>query len=186
VTLQRIPDQGPLDQPAVVSTQVVAANSSSVQVTIPWTGAQDAYFITLTPAASGAVSTVDATATTPGANYFEYGANWGRTDGVPDMYASTANWSYTPGSTARIHFTGTQLVLHAVHDIDQGMMLVQLDNEAAVTLDNYAASRNASGVVWTSPTVSSGQHTVTITVAQGKNPASSGQNIALDYIEVRS
>jgi hypothetical protein len=186
VTLQRIPDQGPLDQPAVVSTQVVAANTSSVLVTIPWTGGQDAYFVTLTPAATGAVSTVDATATTVGANYFEYGANWGRTDGVSDMYAGTANWSYTPGSTARIHFTGTRLSLHAVHDTDQGRMLVQLDDAAPVTLDNYAATRNASGVVWTSPAVAAGQHTVTITVAQDRNPASTGNNIALDYIEVSS
>jgi hypothetical protein len=175
-----------LDQPAVVSTQVVAANTSSVQVTIPWTGGQDAYFVTLTPAGSGAVSTVDATATAVGANYFEYGANWGRTDGVPDMYTGTANWSYIPGSIARIHFTGTRLILHAVHDTDQGRMLVQLDSAAAVTLDNYAATRNASGVVWTSPTVAAGQHTVTITVAQDRNPASTGNNIALDYIEVNS
>ncbi|MFI5709346.1 hypothetical protein [Kribbella sp. NPDC051620] len=184
VTLQRIPDQGPLDQPAVVSTQVVAANTSSVQVTIPWTGAQDAYFVTLTPAGSGAVSTVDATATAAGANYFEYGANWGRTDGVPDMYAGTANWSFTPGSTARIHFTGTRLTLHAVRDQDQGRMLVQLDNAAPVTLDNYAATRNASGIVWTSPTTTPGQHTVTITVAPDRNPASTGNNIALDYVDV--
>ncbi|WP_202875344.1 hypothetical protein [Kribbella albertanoniae] len=185
VTLQRIPDQGPLDQPAVVSTQVVAAGTSSLQVPIPWTGAQDAYFITLTPASTGAVTTLDATATTPGANYFEYGANWGRTDGVADMYAGTANWSYTPGSTARIRFTGTQLILHAVRDQDQGRFTIQLDNAPAVTIDDYAPARNASGVVWTSPPVAAGQHTATIVVAQDKNPASTGHNIALDYIEVK-
>jgi hypothetical protein len=78
------------------------------------------------------------------------------------------------------------LVLHAVHDTDQGKMIMSLDSSAPVTVDNYAPGRNASGVAWTSPVVSSGTHTVTVTVAEDKNPASAGRNIALDYIEART
>jgi hypothetical protein len=184
VTVQRIPDQNPLGQPAVVSSQTISANSSTVRVPISWTGSTDAYFVSLSPGSGS--STVDATVTTPGPNYFQYGANWGQTNGVSDMYNGTANWSFTPGSTAQIHFTGSQLVLHAVHDTDQGKMILSLDSSPPVTIDNYAPTRNAAGVAWTSPTVSPGAHLVTVTVATDKNPASGGRNIALDYIDART
>jgi hypothetical protein len=180
VTVQRIPDQGPLDQPLTVSSQTVSGGTA--RISIPWTASTDAYVLKISPATG--TTTIDGTLTSPGANYFEYGANWGQTTGVPDMFNGTANWSFVPGSTARIHFTGTRLVLHAVRDVDQGKMLVALDG-ASVTVDNHASTRNASGAVWTSQTVAPGAHTATVTVTD-KNPASSGNNIALDYVEVTS
>jgi hypothetical protein len=182
VVVQRIPDQNPLGQPVTVSTQVIAANSTSVTVPINWTGSTDAYFATLSPAAAS--QTIDASLTsTAGSDYFQYGANWGQTNGVADMYDGTANWSFTPGSTAQLHFTGHQVVLHAVRDVDQGQLTVSVDGSAATTIDNYAPTRNASGVVWTSPGLAAGTHVVTITVG-GKNSASSGNNIALDRADI--
>ena len=62
--------------------------------------------------------------------------------------------------------------------------VLSLDGGPAVTLDNYAPSRNAAGVVWTSPKVANGAHTLTITVGSGQNPASAGRNIAIDRADV--
>jgi hypothetical protein len=180
VTVQRIPDQNPLSAPITVGTQIVAAGTNSVQVPINWQSANDAYFVTLTPAASTVI--VDG-ATTSGTDYFSYGANWGQTNGVADMYDGTANWSYIPGSVAQLHFTGRQVALHAVRDVDQGEMSLSVDGGSPVTIDDYAPSRNASGVVWTSPVFASGQHTLTITVQQ-KDATSSGNNIAIDRADI--
>ncbi|HEX3781983.1 MAG TPA: hypothetical protein VHX38_20150 [Pseudonocardiaceae bacterium] len=181
VTVQRIPDQNPLSTPITVTSEVVAGSSSSVQVPIDWQAANDAYFVTLTPATSSSVI-VDG-ATTSGTDYFQYGANWGQTDGVSDMYDGTANWSYVPGSVAQLHFVGSQVALHAVRDVDQGQCTLSVDGATPVTVDDYAASRNASGVVWTSPALASGSHTLTITVG-GKDAASSGNNIAIDRADI--
>ncbi|MFR9725150.1 beta-xylosidase [Streptomyces sp. MS19] len=183
VTVQRIPDASPLGQPETVSSQTLPAGTNSAQLSIAGQDAQDAFFVTVTPA--GQQATVDAAVTSPGnAADFAYGAGWGRTNGVPDMYQSTANWSYTPGSTAVVRFTGTRLALHAVRDRDQGRMRVSVDGSAPVLIDNYAPSRQASSSVWTSPVLPRGPHTVVVTVAQGTNPASSGGNIALDSVVV--
>ncbi|HEX4223792.1 MAG TPA: hypothetical protein VHZ97_15605 [Pseudonocardiaceae bacterium] len=180
VTVQRIPDQNPLSAPITVSTQIVAAGANTVQVPINWQAGNDAYFVTLAPAAS--TVTVDG-ATTSGTDYFSYGANWGQTNGVSDMYDGTANWSYVPGSTAQLHFIGRQVALHAVRDVDQGELSLSIDGGNPVTIDDYASSRNASGVVWTSPTLGAGQHTLTMTVQQ-KDAMSSGNNVAIDRADI--
>ena len=185
VVVQRIPDQNPLAQPIVVSSQILSSGTGSLSLPINWAAANDAYFVTITPATTGSV-TVDGNVTTPSPNYFQYGTNWGVTTGVSDMYDGTANWSYTPGSTAVLHFTGNQVALHAVKDVDQGEMDISVDGSAPVTIDDYSSTRHASGIVWTSPVLDPGPHVVTITVDSSKNSASTGNNIAIDSADVLS
>jgi hypothetical protein len=129
---------------------------------------------------------IDGAATGTGIDQFRYDANWGLTTGVPDMYAGTSDWSHTAGATATFRFTGTQVTLHAVRDVDQGIMTVTLDEGTPYTIDNYAATRNASGsvFVWTSPVLTSATHTITIVNTGRRNGASSGINIALDRADV--
>ncbi|MFC4587002.1 hypothetical protein [Sphaerisporangium corydalis] len=183
VVVQRIPDQNPLAQPVVVGSQTLPPGTTSAQVPVTWQAANDAYYVTLTPATT-ASATVDGAATAAGPHQFTYGAGWSQTSGVADMYAGTANWSHTAGSTALLRFTGGQVALRAVRDTDQGRMLVSVDGSVPVTVDDYAPARNASAVVWTSPVLDPGPHVVVITVAPDRNPASTGQNIALDRADV--
>ncbi|KIF72371.1 beta-xylosidase [Streptomyces sp. AcH 505] len=51
VTVQRIPDQNPLDQPVTVDTRTVPAGTTSVHIPVTWQSAQDAFQVTVTPAA---------------------------------------------------------------------------------------------------------------------------------------
>ncbi|MEV4754308.1 hypothetical protein AB0J86_04215 [Micromonospora sp. NPDC049559] len=184
VTVERIPDQSPLTGPVTVFAGNLTVVDGAVSVPVNHVSGTDAYSITVTPAGAGTV-TVDANTTGTGLNQFQYGANWGLTTGVPDMYNGTANWSYVGGATATFRFSGNQVVLYAVRDVDQGRMTVSVDGGAAQTVDNYAPSRNASGAVWTSPVLPSGPHTVTIVNTGQHNPASRGDNIALDRADVR-
>jgi hypothetical protein len=61
-----------------------------------------------------------------------------------------------------------------------------VDGGTPQNVDDYAPGRNASGVVWTSPALSAGSHTLTITNTGQRNPASSGNNIAIDRADVTS
>ena len=183
LSVQRIPDASPLAQPAVVSTQVLSSGTTSVTVPINWSSTSDAYFVTITPIVSG-TAIVDGNATSAASNFFQYGSNWGFTGGVGDMYNSSANWSFTAGSTALLHFTGNQVALRAVKDVDQGKMDVSVDGSLVTTIDNYASTRNASGIVWTSPVLDPGPHVVVVTNTGTKNASSSGFNIALDRADV--
>ncbi|WP_329129857.1 beta-xylosidase [Streptomyces sp. NBC_01476] len=189
--IQRIPDANPLSGgPVTVFDSDLTPDGSTLHVPVQVTGGADAYTVTLTPGngSTGPVNqtvTVDGTATGAGdPDHFQYGAGWGVTNGVSDMYQQTANWSFTAGAQASFHFTGTKVVLYAVRDVDQGIMTLSLDGGAPVDVDGYAPVRNASGAVWTSPQLAAGSHTLTITNSGRKNGASSGNNIAIDRADV--
>jgi hypothetical protein len=185
VVVQRIPDQNPLAAPIVVGSQIVAPGTASLSLPINWAAANDAYFVTITPYTTGSVTVgSDVTARSP--NYFQYGSNWGETTGVAGTYDGNVNWSYTPGSTAVLHFIGNQVALQAVQDVDQGEMDISVDGSAPVTIDDYSPTRDPSATVWTSPVLGPGPHVVTITVDSAKDPASSGNNIAIDSADVIS
>ena len=138
----------------------------------------------VTQSAAPSPTIVDGNITGPGNGQFTYDSSWGLTTGVPDMYAGTANWSHSAGATATFHFTGTQVALHAVRDVDQGIMTVAVDGGSPTTVDNYTATRNASGIVWTSPTLATGSHTLTVINTGNRNNASSGINIAIDRADI--
>ncbi len=187
VRVERIPHQNPLSGPLVVSDQDVTVSGGSLTVPVSYLSGTDAYTITLTPGGSGGGTVVvDGNTTGTGANQFQYDANWGLTTGLADMYAGTANWSHVAGATATFRFTGTQVALHAVRDVDQGRMTVSVDGGSPQTVDNYAPARNASGVVWTSATLPAGPHTLTIVNTGQRNPAGTGVNIAIDRADVTS
>jgi len=177
--------------PTTVADETLPVVNGSVSIPATFQAGTDAFFLTLSPSDTGGLqsagpstTTVDGNVTGGTNNEFSYGANWGLTNGVSDMYDGTANWSHTAGATASFQFSGNQVALHAVKDVDQGIMTVSVDGGTPVSVDDYAASRNASGVVWTSPMLPTGTHTLTIVNTGQKNPASSGDNIAIDRADV--
>jgi hypothetical protein len=190
-TLLRIPDQSPLSTPITVSDSDVTISNGSISVPITYQAATDAYFLELSPHGTAGIggstpttTIVDGNVTGSGIDEFDYGANWGLTTGVSDMYDGTANWSYVAGATATFTFTGSQVALHAVKDVDQGIMALSVDGGAAQDVDDYAPARNASGIVWTSPILAPGTHTLTIVNTGQRDSASSGNNIAIDRADV--
>jgi hypothetical protein len=193
-TLYRIPDQTPLSVPITVSDTDVTISNGGISLPATFQAGTDAFWLVLSPHGVPALTTpgtsgggqvvVDGNQTGTGTDEFQYGANWGETSGVSDMYAGTANWSNAAGATATFRFSGTQVVLHAVKDVDQGIMTVSVDGGVPQSVDDYASSRNASGIVWTSAVLAAGSHTLTIVNTGTKNGASSGTNIAIDRADV--
>jgi hypothetical protein len=193
-TLLRIPDQTPLSQPITVSDSDVTISNGSISLPVAFQAGTDAFWLVLSPhgvpvpagpgGSGNGTIIVDGNVTGTGNDQFQYDSNWGLTTGVPDMYLGTANWSHEAGATAVFRFTGTQVALHAVRDVDQGIMTVSVDGGTPQTVDNYAPSRNASGVVWTSPALAAGPHTLTIVNTGNRNSASAGINIAIDRADV--
>ncbi|HEV3169764.1 MAG TPA: hypothetical protein VGZ32_05475 [Actinocrinis sp.] len=193
-TLMRIPDQTPLSQPITMSDSDVTIDNGSISLPVAFQAGTDAFWLVLSPhgvapptqpgGSGGTQIVVDGNEIGTADDQFQYDANWGVTGGLSDMYEGTADWSHTAGATATFRFTGSQVALHAVHDFDQGIMTVSLDGEAPQTIDNYAPVRDAAGVVWTSPALADGTHTLTIVNIGNRNSASAGINIALDRADV--
>jgi hypothetical protein len=187
-TLERIPDATPLSTPIVISNGDLTVNNGSISLAAAFQAGTDAFWLVISPhgvpGPTGGPTSIDGTVTGTGLNQFHYDSNWGVTTGVSDMFQSTADWSHVANATATFQFNGTQVALHAVRDVDQGIMTVSVDGGAAQTVDNYAPTRNASGIVWSSTTLASGTHTLTIVNTGNRNPSSSGINIAIDRADV--
>ena len=122
--------------------------------------------------------------TTTGPVSFNYSGTWGLGTGFSDLYQGTVHWSVTTGATATLYFTGSQIALHMVRDFDQGIAALSLDNGAPFNIDDYSATRNASGIVWTSPVLADAPHVLTIKVTGTKNPSSSNTVVAIDRADV--
>lgn len=148
-------------------------NSASANVTV----AID--YATVTPN----VATID-DGTTTGTNSISYGANWGTAAGVGDLYNGTAHWNTTAGSTATLTFTGTGAAVYGVKDVDQGIATYSVDGGAARSVDDYSATRVPGASLFTVSGLTSGTHTITITVTGTKNSASGNDVIALDSATV--
>ena len=190
-TLQRIPDASYVYAPTTVTDKSLTVTNGSISIPATFQAGTDAFFLTLSPTGTGglqptapATTVVDGNTTGSTNDEFQYGANWGLTTGVSDMYDGTANWSHVSGATATFTFSGNQVALHAVKDVDQGIMSVSVDGGTPVNVDDYSPTRNASGIVWTSPVLPTGTHTLTIVNTGQKNSASSGYNIAVDRADV--
>jgi hypothetical protein len=191
VQVQRLTD-GALSAPISVQNSLVTVANGAISVSIPWTASTDAYAVTLTAGDTsgttdpGTSTTIDGNVKGTGTNQFDYGTGWGTTTGVSDMYAGTANWSSGANQTATFRFQGTQVQLYTVHDRDQGIMSVSVDGSTPVRVDDYAANRNAQALSWTSPTLASGSHTLTVVATGDRNGASSGSTIAIDKAQVNT
>jgi hypothetical protein len=162
--------------PVTIDDYSPTRDASGVVWTSPVLG-PGPHIVTITVDSANVLSAtrIDANAAT--GTHFVYGSGWGLTTGVDDMYDGTANWSYTAGSVATLTFTGTEIALHAVRDVDQGIMDISVDGGSPTAVDDYSPTRIASGVVWTSPTL-------TITCTGTHDSSSSGNNIALDSVDI--
>ncbi|WP_207892191.1 right-handed parallel beta-helix repeat-containing protein [Streptacidiphilus pinicola] len=118
--------------------------------------------------------------TTAGTNHFAYSGSWGLATGVSDLYGGTAHYSLTANSTATFTFTGTQIAIQGVKDVDQGIVGFSIDGGPVTSVDDYSPTRLPQTTLWSTTGLALGTHTVTATVTGTKNSASSNDIVALD------
>ncbi|MEK7571074.1 MAG: hypothetical protein AAB553_02260 [Patescibacteria group bacterium] len=134
--------------------------------------------------AATTTTTVEDTTKGTGTNQFEYVGTWVRCGGCqPATSNASFHYNYTSGNKVVLRFTGNQAKVYAVKENLGGIVSVSIDGGTAVSVDTYAATKVAA-LVYTSPTLSSGNHTITITNTNQKNVASTGNVFSLDKVEV--
>lgn len=177
---------GAQSAPLTVQDSYVPVQAGGLNMTVQWVAANDAYRLLLDTGTTGGIdiTSFDDNVTGPGTNQFNYSSGWGLANGVADLYAGTAHWASGAGASATLHFSGTRVALHTVHDVDQGIMAVTLDGAPAVNVDDYAPVRAAAALSWISPTLAPGAHVLTVTPTGSRNPASNGSTVAIDRVDV--
>lgn len=108
---------------------------------------------------------------------------WG-TSANTGMSGGSYRYSNTTSNTITVAFAGTRFDWVTAKSSNFGHALVSVDGGAASLVDLYAPSIQYKVPVWSSGTLSDGLHSVTITVAGTKNPASTGTYVGLDRADI--
>ncbi|MEA5457078.1 glycoside hydrolase [Sinomonas sp. JGH33] len=139
---------------------------------------------------AGASTEVDDSSTGSGANQWNYtGSGWQSCSGTgcagsENLYSGTTHWDSTANDAASMSFTGGRVRLFGVTDTNGGRATVSVDGGPATELDFYSAARHGDQLMWESPQLGTGNHTLTVTASGSANPQSSGTMVALDRAEI--
>jgi glucose/arabinose dehydrogenase len=110
---------------------------------------------------------------------FAYAGTWATSTGAA-KYLGDDHFSSTTSSSYTLPFSGTQVALYGAKAPHHGQASVQIDGGTAVTIDQYAATRVDDVLVYRSPVLAVGPHTVKVTVKGVHQTASTGNVITVD------
>ena len=103
--------------------------------------------------------------------------------GFVDGYGNWDSYDRTAGDSATVTFTGTRVKYYATVDANRGIAAVSLDGGPEINVDEYAASYAGDTLVWTSPMLSQGTHTLSVRITGNRNPASTDSYVSVDRFD---
>lgn len=119
--------------------------------------------------ASTTNTTIEDTTTGTTGNSVQYlGSSWTHC-GNCGPSGSSFYYSTTAGAQLTVHFSGTQITVYGVAGAASGMTSVALDGTMVTSAFDLYAATQKDVVVYTSPTLAPGNHTVTLTLLSQKN-----------------
>lgn len=95
-------------------------------------------------------------------------------------------WTNETNATYSQKFSGNKVELYSEKNSALGIFAVSIDGGAEVLVDPYNASRQDNVLVWSSPILTEGEHTVTVRNTGTKNAASTGTYTVADRVKAIS
>ncbi|QHW32498.1 hypothetical protein GZH47_17900 [Paenibacillus rhizovicinus] len=126
---------------------------------------------------------IDDTATGTGINKYTYSGSWSTSAGAA-KFGGSDHYSATTNDYYQVSFNGTKVKLYGSKDAHHGIAAVSIDGGAETNVDFYAVSRADNTLLWTSPTLAAGNHTLKVRVTGSKNAASTWTVITADRVSV--
>jgi hypothetical protein len=139
-----------------------------------------------TPSTVSGSLTLDDTVQGSGINQFHYiGAGWQHcTDCETAKFQHSDSWNAVANESVTLTFRGTHISLYGARAPHHGIGLISIDGGAESRIDYYAATRADNQLLWTSPLLQSGPHTLRLRVSGANNPASSGTVVTIDRVAI--
>lgn len=127
--------------------------------------------------------TVNDNSTGTGNNQFNYSGSWNYNTFIyayngDNHYSNTTNNYYT------VKFNGTKINLYSCKTPNNGIAAISIDGGAETCVDLYSSATRNSELIYTSPTLSNGQHTLKVRVTGSKNNSSSDRFVNADRVDI--
>ncbi|HEY8876862.1 MAG TPA: GDSL-type esterase/lipase family protein [Roseateles sp.] len=110
-------------------------------------------------------------------------ANWpsGAQNGA---YLNDNHWSSVTNASYQLPFTGTQVKLYGAQAPAHGIAAVSVDGGAETFVDAYSATRKDDVLLWTSPVLPAGTHTLKVRNTGARNANATGNFVVGDRVDV--
>jgi O-glycosyl hydrolase len=109
---------------------------------------------------------------------------WGYHGDGTGAYNGTTSYSDTTDDSVTVAFDGTQISFFGGRSSDSGRAAISVDGGSETIVDLYSATRQGNQLLYTSPVLPSGTHTLKVRVAGSKNASSTGYFISPDRVVI--
>jgi O-glycosyl hydrolase len=110
---------------------------------------------------------------------------WGYNgSGCCGAYNATTSYSGETDESVTVAFTGTKIEFYGMTSSDSGIGAISIDGGPEVQVDLFSSTRQGNVLLYTSPTLASGAHTLKIRVTGTKFPLSSAAYISIDRVVI--
>ena len=113
-----------------------------------------------------------------------YTAGWTRGDTTRSWSGWMASISSGPSAQATLPFNGTSISWIGYRGPDAGIARVYIDGSFVAEVDLYYSDPRIQAILFTSPPLADGNHTITVEATGLQNAASSGTLVAVDAFDV--
>jgi methyl-accepting chemotaxis protein len=118
-----------------------------------------------------------------GIHEFDYLGTWLHSE-TNEISGESDSYSCIPGDTATLRFRGRVVRFYGVVDSRHGTGALSIDQGPDVFVDEYCAERAHGVLLWTSPTLPAGEHTLRIRVLEVANPLAHYNWLTVDRVEI--
>lgn len=139
--------------------------------------------ITLLVLARAATATlvINDNITGDGVNQWQYtGTNWQYYTDGGNKYQGDDHGSSAAGDYATLKFKGIKAEYYGAKSPQAGIVAISIDNGTETMVDLYSATHADNALIFTTPTLSDGDHTLKIRLTGNKNPSASAAAAAVD------
>lgn len=135
---------------------------------------------------STTVTTVDDAVQGTGPNQFHYVGSWAHitNTSIPISYNDTVSITDIKNDYATINFIGSQILLYVAERNNRGIAAVSIDGGPETNVDEYALRDAGDVLVYTSPRLASGAHTLKVRNTGTKDASSSGARVDIDRVDI--
>jgi predicted carbohydrate-binding protein with CBM5 and CBM33 domain len=115
--------------------------------------------------------------------YLNFKGSWSAISGS-SFSGSTMKTSNSTGAYAELTFTGSSVKWIGLKNPNRGIAKVTIDNKDVATVDCYSAATSAQQALFQKTDLTTGTHTIRITVTGQKNSKSAAFYVDVDRFEV--